>query len=99
MHGQILTLLTVSVLYSYGFWGALISILKNIALNIIYLFLIWPCHGAYGILVPRPRIEPVTSSVKAWSPNHWTSREFPKYYFSFFILLMLISPDTSFNFQ
>ena len=30
-----------------------------------------------GILVPWPGIEPATSAVRAWSPNHWTSREFP----------------------
>ena len=32
---------------------------------------------AYGILVPRPGIEPGSSAVKARSPNHWTAREFP----------------------
>ena len=30
-----------------------------------------------GILVPQPGIEPRTSAVKAWSPNHWITREFP----------------------
>ena len=34
-------------------------------------------HEAYGILVPWPGIEPMPSAVKMWSPNHWTSREFP----------------------
>lgn len=23
------------------------------------------------------RIEPVSSAVEAWNPNHWTSKEFP----------------------
>ena len=32
---------------------------------------------AYGILVPQPGIEPGPSAVKAWSLNHWTTREFP----------------------
>ena len=31
----------------------------------------------YGILVPRPGIEPVPPAVEAQSPNHWTAREFP----------------------
>ena len=40
----------------------------------IYFFLL--CM-ACGILVPQPGIEPVPSTVKVWSPNHWTAREFP----------------------
>ena len=32
---------------------------------------------ASGILVPQPGIEPRPSAVRAWSPNHWTTREFP----------------------
>ena len=44
------------------------------------LFLFWPCSVACGILVPRPGIEPGPSAVKAQSPNHWTAREFPKYF-------------------
>ena len=31
-----------------------------------------------GSLVPLPGIEPGPSAVKAWSPNHWTAREFPR---------------------
>ena len=33
---------------------------------------------AYGILVPQPGIEPRLSAAKAWNPNPWTSREFPR---------------------
>ena len=33
---------------------------------------------ACGILVPLPGIEPRPSAVKAQSPNHWTTREFPQ---------------------
>ena len=29
-------------------------------------------------IVPQPGIEPGTSAVKARSPNHWTTREFPQ---------------------
>ena len=41
-------------------------------------FVFLPRHTAYGILlVCWPGIEPVHSAVEAWSPNHWTIREFP----------------------
>ena len=36
-----------------------------------------PYRMACRILVPRPGIEPAPSTVKAWSPDHWTAREFP----------------------
>ena len=36
---------------------------------------------ACRILVPWPGIEPVSSSVKMQSPNHWTAREFPWHVF------------------
>ena len=32
---------------------------------------------AHGFLVPKPRIESRSLTVKASSPNHWTTREFP----------------------
>ena len=32
---------------------------------------------AHGFLVPKPKIEPRPLAVKAPSPNHWTTREFP----------------------
>ena len=35
---------------------------------------------ACGILVPQPGFEPRPLAVKAWSPNHWTAREFLKYF-------------------
>ena len=38
----------------------------------------WPLCAACGILVPRPRIEPVPPALEAWSPNHWTAREVPR---------------------
>ena len=41
------------------------------------LFFFGPRRMACGILVPQPGIEPGPSAVKAWSPNHWTTREFP----------------------
>ena len=35
----------------------------------------------YGILVPQPGIKPVPYAVEAWSLNHWTAREVPKFQF------------------
>ena len=41
--------------------------------------------AAHGILIPRLAIKPVTPGVGMWSPNHWTTREFPKgLFFCFF---------------
>ena len=44
---------------------------------ILFLGVGVPHCMAFGILVPRPGIEPTPSAVKALSPNHWTAREFP----------------------
>ena len=35
--------------------------------------------AAWGILVPQLGTEPGPLAVKAWNPNHWTAREFPKF--------------------
>ena len=43
-----------------------------------FFFFFWPHHGACGVLVPQPGVEPAPSAVRAWSPNHWTAREFPQ---------------------
>ena len=47
----------------------------------VFLFFgyFWPCHVAYGSLVPRPGIEPVSPGVGARSLNHWTAREVPQW--------------------
>ena len=37
----------------------------------------WPCCAAFGILIPWPEIKPGPRTVKALSPNHWTTKEFP----------------------
>ena len=46
-----------------------------------FLFLIFLGHivQPVGILVPRPGTESRTSAVKAWSPNHWITRELIPY--------------------
>ena len=40
------------------------------------LFLVVPC--SFWVLAPRPKIQPVPSSVKAQSPSHWTTTGFPR---------------------
>ena len=35
------------------------------------------CHKAYGILVPRPGIEPMPPALEEWSHNQWTNKEVP----------------------
>ena len=45
--------------------------------EVSYLF-IWLHCVACGILVPQPGIEPRAMAVKALTPNHWTTREFPE---------------------
>ena len=36
----------------------------------------WLYHAVWEILAPQPETEPMTPAVEAWSPNHWTTREF-----------------------
>ena len=43
----------------------------------IKFFSFWQHCLACKILIPKPRIEPVSLAVKARSPNHSTAREFP----------------------
>ena len=40
-------------------------------------FSFWPRRTACGILAPQPGIEAGPSAVRAHTPNHWASREFP----------------------
>ena len=50
---------------------------------------VWLCHIACGILVPPPGIELCSKkalAVKAPSPNHWITREFPGLIFGLFSL-------------
>jgi len=41
----------------------------------------WLRLEAWGILVPPPGIEPVSPALEAWSLNHWTAREVPRFVF------------------
>ena len=47
-------------------------------------FFFWPHRVAYGILVPRPGIEPAPPELEAWSLSHWTAREVPENFSIFF---------------
>ena len=40
-------------------------------------FFPWLHCMACGILVSQPRMQSGLATVKAWSPNHWATREFP----------------------
>ena len=51
----------------------------------------WPCRTACRILVPQTGIEVKPSAMKAWSPNHWTAREFPS-------ISALVKEDKSIDF-
>ena len=49
-----------------------------------FLKIFWPYSMACGIFVPPPPgIEPMPLALEAWSPNHWTAREFPRDLFIF----------------
>ena len=52
------------------------------------LVFFWPHCEVGRILVPPPGIEPRPLALKAWSPNHWTAREFPLL-ISFFKLVFI----------
>ena len=54
----------------------LFDLLKKLFL-FFYVFYLFFGHAAFGILVPRPGIEPVPPALEAWSLNHWTAREVP----------------------
>ena len=46
-----------------------------------FFFFFWLRFAPHGILVLRPGIEPGPPAVKAWSANHWTTRESPHLWF------------------
>ena len=50
----------------------------NLNKRLFFFFFNLPCHVACGILVLQPGIKPWPFAVTAWSPDHWTAREFPK---------------------
>ena len=67
--------MTIKILGSFPSWS--FRVRSQRAIDFLFLFF-WLHHVACGILVPRLGIEPKPSAVRAWSPNHWTAREFPR---------------------
>ena len=59
----------------------LVLICFSVFLFLFLFFSFWPYCMACGIFVPQPGIESVPPAVEAWSPNHWTTREFPNYWY------------------
>ena len=51
--------------------------------KLILFICFWSHHMACGILVPPPGTKHRPSAVRVQSPNHWTTREFPKLIFLF----------------
>ena len=51
------------------------TIKYHIRMTIFFFFFFLHCKACV-ILVPSPGIELGTTTVKALSPNHWTTREF-----------------------
>ena len=49
--------------------------------SISFSFVFWLHLTAYEILVPQPGIKPRAPAVRAPSPDHWTAKEFPDFYF------------------
>ena len=61
------------------FFGKNVSSTLLLVLNMDCLWdfclLFWPSHAAFGISVPQPGVEPVSSAVEAQGLNRWTARE------------------------
>ena len=55
------------------------------SVTLVSPFIFWPDGAAQGILVPRPRIEPMPPAVEAWSRNLWTTREVPRLFSSYVV--------------
>ena len=47
---------------------------------VVVVVLFWLCHMVCGILVPQLGIEPRPPAVEVWSSNHWTAKEFPRFF-------------------
>ena len=52
-----------------------LKLLFKIFFTIFYLFIYWVFCVACGILVPKSRVKPMPSAVKAQSLDHWTAGE------------------------
>ena len=69
-----------------GFLFCFISLcVCHYASTILFLFsffflFFWSCWMTCRTLVPQPGIKPMPPAVEAWSPSHWTAKEFPSTY-------------------
>ena len=52
-----------------------LNINKFVIFILFYVIFSWPCHMAYGILVPQPGIEPSPLALESQNVKHWTFRE------------------------
>ena len=78
-------------LFSYSVWSAvnhtqcifplrLCSFhLWKLDVGLFFFFFFWLHHAAYEILVLQPGIKPAPPALEAWSVNHWTAREVPRF--------------------
>ena len=54
----------------------------ELRVSVFFFFFFWPLPAACKIFAPQPGVEPESPAVEAWSPNHWTTREFPSSFFT-----------------
>ena len=47
----------------------------------ILFFFFWPHYVVCGILAPWPGIKPRPPAEEVQIPNHWTTKEFPVYFY------------------
>ena len=67
----------VSTFLSYKVYHLLLPFFLKI-MEFYFYFLVGPLLVACGILVPQPATKPGPPVMEVQSPNHWTTREFPK---------------------
>ena len=61
---------------SLVFWG-IFCLVWLVGWGFFIFCFVLPQCVASGILAPRPGIEPGSSTIRVWIPNHWTTGEFP----------------------
>ena len=62
----------------------------KIFISFLLFFLLLLHWAACGILVPQRGGQPTPFTVRAWSPNPWTTREFPQGSLLFLILELIL---------
>ena len=71
--------------YFWAFYSVLlvcVSVIMPVPYCFFFFLLLvfWSCWMTCRTLVPQPGIKPMRPAVEAWSPGHWTAREFPSTY-------------------